>query len=112
MSFEVDECAELYKEKTVKARKAHTCCACREAIEPGHRYTSVFILFEKEVAAFKRCLRCQAIHKHLRELAPGETWPMENLSCGESYEIEWGRKPPPEILELAFITQQESQEKL
>jgi len=94
MSFEVDECAELYKEKIVIARKEHRCGACGERIEKGHRYTTVFVLFQGDAFTYKRCLRCQAIHKHLRGLAPGEMWPFEDLGCGEDYEKEWGGETP------------------
>ena len=111
MSFEVYDVCDLYKEKTVCARVEHACQACGEKIEIGHRYTRIFIVFEG-TASYKRCLRCQAIHKHLRDLAPGEMWPMEDLGCGEDYEEEWGEKPPEEIQGLAFITQEESQERL
>ena len=109
MSFEVDECAELYKEKIVTARIEHRCDACGEKIEKGHRYNTVFVLSQDDVFTHKRCLRCQEIHRHLRELAPGEMWPFEDLGCGEDYEKEWGEKPPPEIERLAFMTQEESQ---
>jgi len=109
MSFQVDECADLYKERIVRARIEHSCCACQETILKGHRYNTVFILFRGEVFTYKRCLRCQKIHKHLRGLAPGDMWPFEDLACGEDYEIEWGKPPPEEIQMLAFITQEESQ---
>lgn len=111
MSFEVYDVCDLYKEKAVFAKIEHDCGACGEKIKVGHLYVSIFIVYEG-TAQYKRCVRCQAIHKHLRNLAPGDMWPMEDLSCGEDYEEEWGEKPPEEIQNLAFITQEEAQRDL
>lgn len=103
MSHGIDERYKVYNERAVKARKAHTCGACDGQIEPGHVYTRVFIVFDR-AWSMARCLRCQALHVHLRGLgAPHEMWPDERLDCGMDYEEEWGDLPD-EIAALAFKT--------
>lgn len=105
MSHLVDETYSVYSESRRSARKRHACSACRDAIEPGHRYVSVFIVFDGESRAVKRCLRCQAIHEHLRSLCTrdGDLWPDESLDCGLDYVSEWGELPD-DIAALAFQT--------
>lgn len=103
MSYFVDDTYDIYNETLRKARKAHTCDACKETIAPGHRYTVIFILSDGTKRSLKRCARCQKIHEHLRHLdAYRETWPDERLNCGETYEDEWGKSPPDKIAALAF----------
>ncbi|TFG38795.1 MAG: hypothetical protein E4H44_03290 [Candidatus Aminicenantes bacterium] len=102
MSHSVDETYVIYDETWRKARKQHRCDACNEPISVGHQYARVFILFDGEKSNRKRCARCQRIHEHLRTVDKyGDTWPDENLACGQSYEDEWG-ECPPEIAALAF----------
>lgn len=112
MSHSVDETYEVYRERERKARKPHHCAACREPIPPGHRYFTIFILFDGAAETLKRCARCQAIHEHLRELSPGDMWPDERLNCGEEYEEHWGIAPPDAVAELAFLTAEEMQHRL
>jgi len=100
VSHSYDETYEVYSETNRRAVKQHQCSACAEPIPAGHRYYDIRIVFDG-VVRVKRCLRCQAIHEHLRTKAPGETWPAERLDCGESYEEDWG-ECPPEIEALAF----------
>ncbi len=103
MSHCIDECYAIYNETHItKSRKPHKCDACEETIPVGHHYWRVFILFDGEKQTVKRCMRYQEIHKHLRSLAPGETWPAEKLDCGESYMDHWGKEPPEEVARLAF----------
>lgn len=99
-----DETADVYDERRVKARKVHHCVACGERVEPGHIYMRVAIIYDGGVTTLKRCLRCQAIHEHLRDVAPEpEAWPDEDLNCGHDYEeVHGGQPPPPEIAALAF----------
>ena len=101
MSHDVDGYYSVYSERFPRARKDHECHACAETIRRGDRYARVAIVFEgfEEVV---RCMRCQRIHEHLRELEPGYTWPDERLACGEDYEEHWGEKPPDAIAALAF----------
>lgn len=105
MSYSADEQYTIYDEQFPRARKEHTCEACRETIPGGVRYARIFVLFDGEKKHYKRCLRCQAIHEHLRGLCleQGDMWPDERLNCGQAYEEEWG-ETPPEIAELAFLS--------
>src|SRR5688500_18192055 len=102
MSYVADEHYAVYSETFPKARKEHQCEACDSAIQPGHKYARVFIAFDGKAESVIRCMRCQRIHEHLRDLGDGETWPEERLNCGQRYESEWGGEPPPEIAALAF----------
>jgi hypothetical protein len=109
MSRAYDETYEVYNERERRAAKDHVCEACKETIRKGDIYCRVFILFNEEPEAVVRCLRCQAIHEHLRTLAPGDLWPDEKLNCGEEYREHWGHDPPPAIAELAFLSQDDMQ---
>ncbi len=104
MSSSVDEYYDVYRETLRCAAKTHVCSACNEPIAKGHRYYNITWVFDRTADGVKRCLRCQAIHKHLRTLAPGDMWPDEELNCGEEYKQHWGTEPPPEVAELAFKT--------
>lgn len=112
MSQAYDETYDVYDERVRRAAKPHTCCACRETIEPGHRYYVIGVVFDGSAESYKRCLKCQTTHEHLRGLAPGELWPDEKLNCGEEYTEHWGCEPPPDIARLAFMTQAEAQVEL
>lgn len=103
MSFLADGTTDVYDEAHPRARKAHRCHACNEAIAVGHTYWRIAIVFDKSATTVKRCERCQAIHVHLRSVMDGREWPDEELKCGHLYEDEWG-KCPPEIAALAFVT--------
>ena len=111
MSYSCDETYDVYNETRTKARKAHTCSACKDTIAPGHLYTRVAVVFDGTVTSYKRCVRCQTLHKHLRELCSYDMWPDERLACGMAYEEEWGELPE-EIEELAFLTPEEAQKRL
>lgn len=101
MSHPVDEHYGFYAEPRTVARKAHACDACGETIPAGATYFRVRWAWEGHIEGCKRCMRCQALHEHLRDLGRGETWPAEQLDCGESYQDHWG-KVPDEIQALAF----------
>lgn len=109
MSHAIDEVYGDYTETLRSAATEHECSACHDPIAVGHRYYDVTWEWEGEDDGCLRCLRCQAIHEHLRTLAPGDMWPDEELNCGEEYEEHWGEAPPPEIAELAFKTGAELQ---
>lgn len=104
-----DECYDVYDETCRRARKEHVCDACCEPIRRGDLYHVVTGVWDHSARSWKRCVRCQEIHVHLRTLAPGETWPDERLGCGTEYRAEWGRDPPPEIVALAFMSADEMQ---
>lgn len=109
MSHYSDESYDVYNESARRARKEHKCDACKETVRKGDLYHVIGAVFEGGAESFKRCVRCQRIHLHLRELAPGEMWPDEKLACGEEYRQHWGREPPEEIAALAFATADEMQ---
>jgi hypothetical protein len=104
---------DVYDERSVKARKAHICDACKETIAPGHRYWKVSIVFDGTAETVIRCLRCQEIHLAIRrswiERGVDEMWPDEKLNCGEVWEDEHNGPPPIEVAQLAFMTQDEMQ---
>lgn len=103
MSHSSDAYYAVYCERPVKARKSHTCSACKDPIAPGHQYFRVSWIFEGKAEGIKRCARCQIIHDHLKDVAaPYDMWPAEKLNCGEEYREHWGVEPPEEIAALAF----------
>ncbi len=109
MGYYADENYAVYNERHTKARKAHSCGACEETIQPAHTYWNVSMVFNGRAWSIKRCERCQAIHEHLRELLEGqEAWPEENLDCGMDYEDKHGAMPD-DVAALAFVTQDEMQ---
>lgn len=113
MCHQADEYYSVYDERRRRARKPRPCHACKETIRRGDFYYRVGIVFEREASTVIRCLRCQAIHVHLRRMSKkyhdGETWPDEKLNCGESYRDVWGGEPPAEIAALALLTADEAQ---
>lgn len=113
MSYYAEETYTVYNESFIKARKVHSCDACAENIQPGHVYARIFILFDGSARSVKRCLKCQRMHEHLRTLGAHEDmWPKETLNCGLDYEEEWGKPPPEDIAQLAFLSQEEAQREL
>jgi hypothetical protein len=108
MSRETNEYYDVYDEKERRARKAHLCSACGEAIRIGDLYWRIGTIFEREARSLRRCQRCQEIHVHLRGLGD-DMWPDEWLNCGEEYEHHWARKTPEEIAALAFVSPEEMQ---
>lgn len=119
MSESCDETYDVYDERVVRARKPHRCGACRETILPGHRYCRIGVVFDGEARTYKRCVRCQFLHEHLREKCRASVdrsswpvtehlWPDEQLACGQDYVEEWGPLPD-EIAALAFLSAEEQQ---
>lgn len=109
MSHVIDDAYDVYTERARVARKEHSCDACAEMIRAGDLYHVVSIVFRGTARSVRRCVRCQQIHLHLRELAPDDMWPNERLACGEEYREHWGSDPPEEIAALAFATADEMQ---
>jgi hypothetical protein len=107
-----EESYEVYREREITARIAHTCDACREPIRSGHRYWRIFCLFDGTAETIKRCLRCQATHVHLRALCIESSeamWPDERLACGLKYAEEWESEPPEHVAALALMTGEDAQ---
>lgn len=105
MSRECDGPVQVYDEQLRKARKEHKCDACEERIRAGDTYNYSTIIYDGSVEHIKRCLRCQKIHLHLRDVSSTDDdylWPDERLNCGEEYTSHWGKPPPDDIAALAF----------
>lgn len=105
---------DFYVEPVFRARKEHTCCACKSTIRKGDLYVRASSGWEGQVETWKRCGRCQKTLEHLRKLCNGdnEMQPREDLGCGLKYEAEWGGAPPAEIQALPFMTADEASELL
>lgn len=113
MSHSIDEHYSVYNETYPVARKSHQCDACQREIRAGDQYARVFVLFDGTSETFKRCLRCQHIHLHLRDIGScDDMWPAERLDCGEEYSDHWGVEPPEELQSLAFMTDDDAQKEL
>lgn len=113
MSVDVDGLCDVWRQQIVRARKEHECAACHEKILKGHRYLRHFSVYEGEPETVARCLRCEAIYVHLCDrLDPFEEKPDETLNCGHTYEERWNEHPSEEIAALAFMTQEEMQNKV
>lgn len=107
MSYDADYCEpfEYYSETWRKARVLHKCSICKEEISPGHRYMDIRCKFDGDVDHVKRCDRCEAIYKHLKQRVEdsGKDLVVDfKLDCGETYKGEWGHEPPDEVAALAF----------
>lgn len=48
----------FFSEKTVKARKEHTCTACRGPINPGDKYIKHFSKCDGYITSEKMCPEC------------------------------------------------------
>lgn len=94
------EPAELYVERTRRARKPHRCTACREVIQPGTEYCAIKLKFEGDFESFKQCPRCRAMYRYL--VAVSDDAVALNLDCGHTWSDVFDRDPPPEIAALAF----------
>lgn len=103
---------EVFDERSVKARKQHTCVACNDPIQPGHRYVRTFTIHDGNVGGWKHCLRCAAIYSALKESVERDVWVDESLNCGETWESAFGCDPPEELARLAFLTPAEAQVEL
>lgn len=105
MSAYGDEPVDVHAFHWPKARKQHECDACHETIRVGDKYVTETMLFDGAWETVKRCLRCEAIRKHLAKRMrggdEGES-PHWTLGCGHTYRERWGEDPPPEIAALAF----------
>lgn len=89
-----------------RARKPHTCCACRETIPRGHRYHVWSIVFPGYgKGSFKHCARCWLLADFLLTTTqePIDVY----LDCGH----EWDDPDAPEQA-LAFLTPEEAQQQI
>jgi hypothetical protein len=95
--------AQAWNEKTQRARKPHTCSACKLTIRPGDTYTRDKLLYDGRWDLVIRCARCQLIFEHLHPLCSAEgDAPARELDCGHDYNERWDRDPPEWLAALAF----------
>jgi hypothetical protein len=105
VSVDLDGYNEVQNTAIRQARKLHKCDACRTAIKPGERYRYVFTVYDGEADTTKRCLRCEAIYRHLCDInTDSDTGVDGALNCGHSYRDIHECDPPEEIARLAFLT--------
>src|SRR5690349_6841815 len=96
-------------ERMIRARKNHTCDACKETIRRGDLYKRHFIAWEGTCEVTLRCARCDVIYQRLCDLhrdrnknkrLSGEywdsTWPDWRLGCGDTFNEVFHSDPPPE----------------
>ena len=60
------ECAEMYSEAVVKARKPHRCCECGKAIHPRSEYQRASGKWDGDFATYRTCLDCMHIRDAFR----------------------------------------------
>lgn len=81
MCFYYDEYAELYREKTVKAKKDHKCSECYKPILKGEIYQYIFTIFQGDASVIKICSDCRDKRQKIHdiEISHGckehEAWP-------------------------------------
>jgi hypothetical protein len=98
----------VYSERTIRARKAHKCSACKATIRRGDYHARVEALCDGRWERVRRCGRCQATYKHLFKIGQRDGMqPDWSLNCGMRYEDEWG-PVPDEIARLPFLTDDEA----
>lgn len=107
MSVSCDGAADIYEQRTRKARKEHECEACGGHIRPGDTYTRETMLYDGRWDNTTRCARCQLIFEHLVTMIRsgdgfGEEWPDSRLNCGHEYRERWEVDPPAWLAALAF----------
>ena len=87
-------------EKWRKARVAHRCCSCREAIQPGQHYHYYSGIWDGEPESYKHCGRCWTIVEALfeRSIEPVDL----TLNCGMTWEGAFREDPPPNVAAMAF----------
>ncbi len=100
------ESPSVYRKVTRVARKRHRCCACDEAIEPGHVYRYIAGLWDGHFNDFKQCARCALMYEAIVEVLPPSESARLELDC-ESLWIDVFTVPQPE--HLAFLTAAEAQ---
>ena len=74
--IDADELPTVFHEKTVKARKPHTCIECGDTIPVGARYRRETGLWDGDWRQYDTCFRCAAIRDDF-------------MSCGWEYGSMW-----------------------
>lgn len=70
----LDDPCEVFIDRTVRARKRHTCDACGGPISPGHLYTRHFSIHESGVISEKMCRPCEYTMRSYAKLHGGVRW--------------------------------------
>ncbi len=98
--------------KWVTARQPHTCYACDEQIQPGHKYHLTEMLWEGEWSRYRHCARCNAmfdaIHSANRQNGITDVAIDLQLNCGEDWADNFGTLPD-DVAALAFLTPEQGQ---
>ena len=68
------EAPTVHDETTRTARKEHTCCECKAAIEPGDTYVRHSGLWDSRWMSYKWCMGCQEKYEAAREEQPDFTF--------------------------------------
>lgn len=66
MCYVVDDCSTLWKVTSPKARKAHTCCACRRPIVAGTVYDRIAALTEGSWCTFTVHQECHTLARDIQ----------------------------------------------
>ena len=101
----IADAPDAWRETWRRARKRHTCCACREAIRPGDRYHYSSGIWDGSPGHFKHCARCWEVFLLISNDADD---PVDLLlDCGSTWPEVFGTAQPAH---LAFMTADEAQE--
>ena len=113
-----DEYPDVWDESVRRARKEHTCGACKEPIKRGHLYSRTACLYEGSWDFWNRCARCEAIYRFLkplvRDLGEEDGFECEQycdpaLNCGHTFQDNFKRDAPLAVQALAFLKPEEAQ---
>lgn len=111
MCDEAEEYFSVYKERRVRARKRHVCCACKEVVRVRDVYVCTFTVFEGEAETYKHCLRCHAMLDAIAKRAPSGSAVAMRLDCGELWSSNFG-PVPDHVAALAFMSADDQQAQL
>ena len=88
-----------YGHEQRKARKAHTCCECHGAIQPGETYHYHHGVWDHEASDFKVCIDCEA----LRDEYDSDSHPEDCTPFGELTETVIGCGMHEKALFVRFV---------
>ena len=95
---------QFWHEEWRRARKQHTCYACRETIQPKYLYHYSAGSWDGHFQTFKHCARCWKVFRTLEDANDWGDAIDLGLNCGETYDGD-----DPEMLALAFASPDEVQ---
>jgi len=85
MQMDYDGSWQFFNADLVKARKPHTCCACRNMIAPGETYERSAGKFDGYFHSYRTCLTCVRIRTEFA----GPMGPELRGHVYESFDIEF-----------------------